>query len=510
MDWYCGSTKHTAIAQWAALTAYSVGDIVRQLAAPSAGNERAFRCTTAGTSGASEPTWTLTQGGVTSGDGTAEWTEVTGNNAYGWLAAHNRLTNSLAWMAAGDRLWISDNHAFSLSNAQNNIFSPGTAAAPCQLICVDDSATPPTTKATTGSETTTADASFSFNGFAYCYGMTFSAGTGVTNSSLYFTSSEPWYWRFDACSLRIVGSGSVNAIYAGINNSAADDNLLELVGNTTLKFANASDRIFASAPVRWINSTGLVAGGTVPTSLCRVPSNVFSKIYVSGVDLSAFGSGKSLVDQSGGGYQDFYFENCKLGSSVSITTGTIPGQGGATVRLVNCDSADTNYRYHLSTYQGTVSHETVIVRTGGASDGTTPISRKLISTANSKFFSPLTTDPIVIWNELTGSSQTITVEIITDNVTLTDAEIWLEIEYLGTSGFPISSFVSDQVSDPIFGTPANQATSSVDWTTTGLTTPVKQKLSASFTAQEKGPIRVKVMLAKPSTTVYVDPFITIN
>lgn len=54
---------------WAATTAYVLDDIVE----PSTPNGYAYRCTTAGTSGGSEPTWGTTLGGTTA-DGTVVWT----------------------------------------------------------------------------------------------------------------------------------------------------------------------------------------------------------------------------------------------------------------------------------------------------------------------------------------------------------------------------------------------------------------------------------------------------
>jgi len=176
----------------------------------------------------------------------------------------------------------------------------------------------------------------------------------------------------------------------------------------------------------------------------------------------------------------------------------------------NCDNADTNYRLWIEDYLGTIKHESTIVRSGGASDGTTPLSWIMTSLANAEYptlhlYSP----EIAIWNDTTGSSKTVTIEVITDNVTLNDDECWLEVMHLGTSGYPLGSWVTDCKAD-IMATAAAQASSSETWTTTGLTTPVKQKLSVSFTPQEKGYIIARVVLAKASTTVYIDPKLTVS
>lgn len=55
---------------WSASTAYALNDYV----VPTTGNGRLYKCTTAGTSGASEPTWGTTKGGTTT-SGTAVFTE---------------------------------------------------------------------------------------------------------------------------------------------------------------------------------------------------------------------------------------------------------------------------------------------------------------------------------------------------------------------------------------------------------------------------------------------------
>jgi hypothetical protein len=54
------------------MTAYSVGDVVVELGTPRVANKE-YECSTAGTSGASEPAWDRTNGAATS-DGSVVWT----------------------------------------------------------------------------------------------------------------------------------------------------------------------------------------------------------------------------------------------------------------------------------------------------------------------------------------------------------------------------------------------------------------------------------------------------
>jgi prepilin-type N-terminal cleavage/methylation domain-containing protein len=56
--------------EWAQLTIYSIGNF----AVPATKNGHRYRCTTAGTSGASEPTWPITKAGTVA-DGSVTWTE---------------------------------------------------------------------------------------------------------------------------------------------------------------------------------------------------------------------------------------------------------------------------------------------------------------------------------------------------------------------------------------------------------------------------------------------------
>ena len=94
-NWYVNSVAYAAVPVWAASHTYAAASIVRQVS-PVTGNERCFRTVAGGVSGATEPIWNTTAGGVTVADNTVtDWTEVSGNQTYqapgAWSAPLGRL-----------------------------------------------------------------------------------------------------------------------------------------------------------------------------------------------------------------------------------------------------------------------------------------------------------------------------------------------------------------------------------------------------------------------------------
>lgn len=421
-----------------------------------------------------------------------------------WANAYTTLPAALAAKAAGDTFFVAHDHAETAASAKA-MTSPGTSVSPCRIICVDRGGSVPPVSAdlrTTATVTSTvaAAASISFAGTAYSYGVSYRAGSGSSNSSLSWQSSSAWFWVVEAATLQLnTTSTSPRISFGPASNSAASG--IRLI-NTVLSFGSASQGVIARVRMEWY-STASAIGGTVPTSLFLQSSTPYADVLVQGVDLSAAGSGNSLVNATVSGDSKYLFLDCKLGASVAITTGSVAAQGGARVRAVNCDSADTNYRYYDLDYPGTITHETTIVRTGGASDGTTSFSRKFVTTANASLHFPLYGPWFYFWNETIGSV-TGAIETVTDNVTVKDTECWVEVEALTNSGFPYGSFASDRAADTL-ATGANQPSSSETWTTTGLTTPVTQTMSKAVTVAEAGWVRCRLVLAKASTTVYACP-----
>ena len=434
-----------------------------------------------------------------------------GDDGSTWALAKATLQAALTAAGAGGTVYMAHDHSEG-GAADLTLTIPGTAAAPVRIICVDDDGNPepPTTLATTGVvKTTGANALAISGGVAYWYGVKLLAAEGSTSSrsmTIGVATGAVNEYVFENC---ILENGCTAGSTPGITFFGTRATLHTLK-NTTIKFNTTGCRLVVGGRVIWEGGSydGSVA---VPTTLLIPATSATADFTVRGVDLSAIGSSKYLVAADSTGNSTFvYFCNCKLGSGVGPINPSNPPvtPGAVRVFLDNCDSGDTNYKIHREDYLGRVQTETTIKRTGGASDGTTAYAWKLTSTADAEPEFPFKSPPILIWNESTGSAMTLTVEIIHDSATnLKDDEVWAEVEYLGTSGSPLSLFAND--GKVRLAAAADQADSSESWTTSGMSNPNPQKLAVAFTPQEKGLVSVKVCVAKASQVVYVCPKISI-
>ncbi len=433
-----------------------------------------------------------------------------GGTGADWTNAYTTLAAAFAAKAAGDTFWVSEDHAETQGSAMT-LTSPGTAAAPCRVIGVNHAGTvPPVTadlrdpiSGTSGSLTTTGAFTLTFgNGYTYWYGLTFSCGTGSVANAVTISGAGENY--FKSCILKKAGtSTNAGAISAGGTTTAQDSHII--LDNTKVQFGAVGDGISVrSARFEWKNTPSAIAGATIPTTQLfgsgnSTPGNL---INVEGVDMSALGACPIVLAQTG--TSRFRFRQCKLGSSyVASGTQTLPG---VIVDLIQCDSGALNYKTERHCYQGDLTTETTIIHTGGANDGTQGVSWKVLTTANPQWHSPFECPPIVIWNDTVGSV-TVTVEgIWTSGSTPTNAQIWMDVEYLGTASFPLAIGATMGLADPL-ASAANLTTSSETWG--GSTT--KFKLSKTITTTLKGPIVAYVKIAAASSVaIYIDPKITLT
>lgn len=423
------------------------------------------------------------------------------DNGSTWALAKQTLGGAATVDVGGDTVYISQNHSESTAGSISVNFAD--SSGPVRILCANDGAAPPTALATSALVVTTGSGSISIaKGSAavtlYIYGITFRTGTGAGVGGFFAAECHLENCRIEFPTT--YASGSI-----GMSKGA------EFV-NCVLKFGSASQSISCGDS----DSPSIIRGGSVDGS-GSTPNALFSGGYMTmimeGVDLSALASTVSIFQGFSVTNVTVMARNCKLPASWSgaLLYGSAVMLGNAAIRMVNCDSGDTNYRLWIEKLRGSIRDESTLVRTGGASDGATALSWKMTSNGgvDAVFINPLESDEIIGWNETVGSSITVSIEILHDSATnLKDDEIWLEVQYLGTSGFPLGSFISDAKAD-VLATAADQASSSETWTTTGMSNPNKQKLSVTFTPQEKGFIHAVVKVAKASYTVYVCPKLTV-
>jgi len=565
------STGYYAVAQFATSHVYTAGTWVRQLTAPSFGNERIFVCIVAGTS-TTEPSWTVTRGakntsgtatfqectgqagpngdltncpvwaastaftlgeviydvtsgslqilstasgntsgskptfsataGVTTSDTSNVWTSLgPASNYTGWQYPHARIANAVAttWNQAGQTIYAASASA-ETGAATTSLATKGTAASPVKILSVSTSAAPPTALSAGASITTTGANTLTIEGSAsacsYWYGVSFIGGSGDSSGmSMNISNTTPMDVVFDSCTFNLASTAASSTIqFTG---------WMQLLACTFI-FGNTSQVFKINGGPNILIRGGTFAGsGSVPTTAFNF-GTVNSTLLVDGLDISAVTG--NLCNIATGASQpagmNVVFENCKLGSGVSATTGSFTQIYNGGVKIHNSDSTNTNYRYYYTNYAGTVQHETTTYL--NASDGTTNISWNFASSANSNFEIPFQSEEIMIWNDTTGSSKTATIELTTAT-TLTNGDFWVEFEYLGNSSYPISSKATTRVADILTMTAA-LTTSSASWNSAKTN---KYSVSASFTPQQKGYIKARIYLAKPSVTVYVDPKITV-
>lgn len=421
------------------------------------------------------------------------------DNGTTWALAKADLTGAAAIDAAGDTIWVSQNHAESTA-ATITFAWAGSYGNPVKILCGDDSAEPPTSFSTAATVTTTgATSNIVISGSCYFRGVSFISSNQIK------VNNTGGIQIYDNCLFKLNSSGG-----------DMTPTLVNVISKTIFKdctfyFTN-SQNTFTAQHSMHIDGGSIASGSTAPTQFLRAGvDGRGGSVLVENFDFTNGSSTMNMVGSSLLASGTIVFRNCKLPASWSGSlSSNTPSSSGLRVSMYNCDNADTNYILKIADASGNITSETTKVRTGGASDGTTSLSWNMASNSNASEYCPLYSDDIAVWNEATGSSITVTVDVLRDSATnLKDSEIWLEARYMGTSGYPLGVRASD-TRTTILATATDQTASSATWTTTGMTNPNKQKLSVTFTPQKKGWIVGRVALGKASTTVYVDPLLQLS
>lgn len=427
-------------------------------------------------------------------------------NGSSWANAFTTLTAAFATEVAGDTLYVAHDHAESTA-AAITLTSSGTSTNITKIVCVNRAGSVPPVSAdrrATAQVTTTGVSTINLAGFAHYDGIIFTAGSAASAANINLPSVGGQAIRFDNCSLRLGNTSTGSKIFIGTIGGTVAGSWVEL-NNTTASFAAVQQGFQINGVLKWRNTPSALLG-TIPNNLFSPTNQTGGEVECIGVDLSAAGSGKTIagVLSTVSGHK-FRFVDCKL--DAAVTKSAVPGARGAQeTDFVRSGSGGVNYTVLSHRMSGLLIEETTIVRTGGASDGTTTIAWKIVTTADCMYSLPFECPPIAIWNDTIGSSVTATVEGIWGGGAVpNDDDIWLDVEYLGDASSPQGSFVNDGKAD-LLATAAGQTSSSETWG--GSTT--KFKLAVSFTPQQKGWVFARVKIGKASSTLYVDPLVILT
>ncbi len=468
------------------------------------------------------------------------------------------------------RVFADDGHAET--SASGTVITLEELANPVTIVSVDFAGTadpnpPVEADVSPGAKlTTTGNSSITINNSGYIRGFTFDMAVGAVSGAPILSinpkiGNQQYY---EDCKFQI-GPRSNSFLRMFISDGTSQTVTWK---SCMVKFGHADQDIVLDQGAFFLwEGGGEETGSTDVDKLFALGSESSAHLSLIGVDLSGM---KSTFDLLTGGAANnstyFFFRNCKMPSSwTGSLFDTAPTRPGARGLMVNCDDGDTNYRLWLEDWLGVVRDETTVYRSGGASDGTTSISHKYTTTAAASFLTPFRGHAIeseANFDDI-GSGLTATLHYMHDGANaLKTKEIWGRVEYLGTSGFPLSLFADDAPVN-VLSADANQSTSTADWddgvtgwvadtvtavgdfirpttpdgtvmicteiagdfkthATTEPTWPAegstvvddqvtwrkmrREKIDVAFTPQEKGPFLITPMLGGASiTTLFLDP-----
>lgn len=432
------------------------------------------------------------------------------NDGLSWATARATIVGVISLLVAGDTLYIAEDHVEGGSAIRTLTF-PGTPALPNRVICAKVASNPPTEATNTGAINSSGGGNLTIQGSVVWCGVKFNIGSSGSSTTISLASSlsTDAVQMFDDCDVLLGGNGSSGVLGIGNANSSNNAKCRVLLTNTRLRLNVAGQQFGIQQEFNWRGGKLLAPLTAPPSFLLRVGAQGRgAPVLVEGVDLTELGAASDLV----GGPQScgrITFRNCSLpaGWTGQLVQGLI--DPGLRVEMHNCDSIDTNYRMWVVGFNGSIRAETGVVKADGASDGVVGFSWKVATNANpTAGLMGLESPELARWNETVNAPITVGLDILSDGDLLTNADVWIEVQYAGNAGLPKSEFMNNRVAPLV--APTAHATSSATWNTSGMVKPRAQRLAVTFTPRKAGALAIKVTLAKPNAVLYVDPKVQVT
>lgn len=349
-------------------------------------------------------------------------------------------------------------------------------------------------------------------------GITFtgaSVGLYLYGLDLKIAGSNPDNITFRPSSANYKNNYFINNCRFTLNSSAGS---LILVGSSSNAYGSPTSCVFVDCYFVYGNTSQSfrVSGSITKFIGCTMsngsthPSILFSFAY-SGSNVECINCDLSTISTIASGVSigpsvgSLTLRQCLLKSGVvSLDSSTVQF---IDVFLYDCASNDFHSSIGHSNAFGTLQIDTGIYCNDTIADN---LSWKITSSADAGYLAPYVTPWMSVYHSGT-SAITPYIEILRSGsaTAFTDAEVWAEWSYKGTSGSTRATLADDHVLPLI--SPANQETSSKmasDWTGENVTSWFgKLGPASSITPAEAGDLSFRICVGIASTTLYVDPHI---
>jgi hypothetical protein len=408
-----------------------------------------------------------------------------------WAGSAAAATDAVGVMAAGDTAYLSSAHVEASAGVSLTI--PGTSTAITRLISGTKGVTSGITAVAAGAVIESTSTTFTVAGSFYAEGITYKV-TSSSGLTMQFASSTGNQQYHKACMFWINGSNSGSTIRFGVNG--ASGNAAVVLESPSFRFGAAAQRVNVDGALA-IRGGGIDPASTAITGLFGIGQSTRAcRLTVDDFDASAAATSANIVASvtQSGTFSRFRRLKLPVGwTGAFVAAGQV--RRGDRHELIDYSVGTTLYKRWIETYAGSDRDESTVKVTGHTR------SYRVTTSADCSLIAPMRSGEYFV--PLSGLAQTLTLDVCTDGVTLTDAEIHLEVSYFAASGSALGTVVSDAVAS-VIAAPANQASSSTPWTTTGLSSPVRQALSVSVTAGYASYAIVRAVVRRASTTVYLD------
>lgn len=422
------------------------------------------------------------------------------NNGTSWTDAWVSAASS-SGVAAGDIVKIHLGHNETALTAAIN-WANGTLSNPVRIICVDkDNSDALAAGAVVGFTTTS---SIGPQGNIYSYGITWRSNI----SNMIFLPPSNGMQVHEAGVLTSVDTSQAIITFG---NNIIGRNRIRLINETVdFSVANAS-----TARITFALPRGIVEwyGGSYTLRSFQLWCTSFSEgapdVFIRGVAFSGTASNAFILGNGSNNQGRITIEDCVTPSYSTLVSVTFDSYAPQ-VKLHRCVSGTITVPAIGPTSDvsvtGTVSTTLTRYRTGGADDGEQANAHSWEMAANANaadFTTDLVSPPLTRWVE--PGAQTLTV-YVASGVTLQDDECWVEVFSPSEAGSATAQthFRSSRAAP--LATPVDLTTDgSSTWNGSGVGT--KQKIDVAINPTIPGWTEVRVHLAKPSTTIYVDPAI---